>query len=131
MMKKILNFVFLGFLIFILYLAWITVPYGRETVACFEKKTDDFDEVEFLTRSRGWDELSRCRLKQSKIYQLEACLNKAEEGRNLPAQVKSFVFQVMPLILPGSGELRAIQDAHDQECADYPNVMFRPPQPGD
>ncbi|OGG04985.1 hypothetical protein A2Z33_06870 [Candidatus Gottesmanbacteria bacterium RBG_16_52_11] len=126
-MPKPGTLIFLVLLIIFVAAAWYVVQDGIRITSCFETNTQTFDDIEYGSRNQGWSQRRICELKFQAVTATESCLRDVASGSMLPDGSTDRIVRAMHLYRADIDETENLKDRHDEECFQYPESMFYPP----
>ena len=108
------------------FAAWFMIPLTQETIACYQTKQKNSDDIGFRTRTNNWDERKVCEEKSDAVVRLDECLSARGKKRNkqVLAIVDSSINEVLRMVLPyGKGIVQQKTD-FNADCGMYPDLFM-------
>lgn len=107
---------------------WAVASDSTQIISCYEANIQTFEDIEYKSRSQGWNKKLICALRQDAIVAVENCLVTAAGVAKLPEKYQTGLIDAIHKVRVDVEDLNIRKKYHDSECTEYEDTMFFPPE---
>lgn len=108
------------------FAAWFMIPLTQETIACYQTKQKNTDDIGFRTRTNNWDERKVCEERSDAVVRLDECLlaRGKKRSKQIMDVVDPYVNEVLRMILPYAKGIIQQKVDFNADCGMYPDLLM-------